>query len=327
MAVIFRFLNSILAVLAVIACLAAVGIIVYSIVRPDMSGIIDIITPDDEPTDPGEIPSPIEPEADASPSAAEHDYVSEVYVEPTCTVDGQMIFMRDDGEDIYYESIPATGHYPSEWQLTVAPTSTTPGIRVITCTECGEVLIHEVLPATGPSPDPSATPIPSPSPHVHDYTATTTREPTCTVAGIRRYSCSCGSYYQENIRALGHFAADWVVVVQPTTEKTGIRQRLCNVCHSVIDSQPVPKQVPGPSPSESPEPSPSPSPHTHNFVSYISLVPTCSQRGARTYDCSGCGADYSEPIPIDPENHDYGPDGVCRYNPNHHQAASASPSP
>ena len=37
------------------------------------------------------------------------------------------------------------------------------------------------------------------SPHVHDYKETITKEPTCTEAGEKRFECSCGDYYTEEL--------------------------------------------------------------------------------------------------------------------------------
>lgn len=40
--------------------------------------------------------------------------------------------------------------------------------------------------------------------HTHSYTATVTANPTCGSAGVKTYTCSCGSSYTESIPALGH---------------------------------------------------------------------------------------------------------------------------
>lgn len=40
--------------------------------------------------------------------------------------------------------------------------------------------------------------------HDHSYTATVTKQPTCTEAGVRTYTCSCSHSYTEPIAPLGH---------------------------------------------------------------------------------------------------------------------------
>lgn len=54
--------------------------------------------------------------------------------------------------------------------------------------------------------------------HTHSYTATVTANPTCGSAGVKTYTCSCGSSYTESIPALGHA---WVA--QSETVQTGTR--------------------------------------------------------------------------------------------------------
>ena len=37
--------------------------------------------------------------------------------------------------------------------------------------------------------------------------------------------------------------------------------------------------------------------HTHSFTSEVTVEPTCTRAGVRTYTCSGCDASYTESIP------------------------------
>ena len=39
------------------------------------------------------------------------------------------------------------------------------------------------------------------------------------------------------------------------------------------------------------------SPHTHNYTPSVSLLPTCTEEGERTYTCTRCGDSYTEAIP------------------------------
>ena len=361
MGAIFKVLNSFLGVLAIITCLAAVCIIIYSIVRPDLSrfGIGNVAAAAEESQ---------ETEADAGDGDQEtagqeeesllastdhrHEYKEEVYDEAKCLENGRSMFVCDCG-DYYYEDINALGHQSSEWQVVASPTATLEGEQVKTCLVCGEVVASEWLPPLGEP----ASPAPSPSPHIHSYIASVFSEPTCTVAGIRRFTCSCGSYYQEMINANGHMPADWLVTVEATASRVGSRQRICNVCHSMVDIQQIPRlqtaspaasgspsgsaapgATPGGSPAASQAPagsagqSPSPSAaHTHSFTYYTFKEPTCTQEGIETGNCSnaGCGAEDIKPIPINKDAHNFNSSGICTrcgFNRNPSPSPSSSPA-
>lgn len=356
MGAIFKILNSFLGVMAIITCLAAVSIIVYSIVRPDLSrfgiGNGSTVSAEGNETErEGEAEGDPENEAeteDSGQAQAEHQhfYKSERYEEPTCLENGRTIFICDC-EDYYYEDIPAEGHKLSEWQQILIPTATLAGERIRTCLACYITVEREILPAIGVTVDPDASPAPSPPPpHVHNYTAAVLTEPTCTVAGIRQFSCACGSFYQEMINAAGHMAADWVIAVEATATKAGVRQRICNVCRTLVDTQQIPKlpnaplasgapsgsALPGtsPAPAASPSPSPSVGPHTHTFVYYTSREPTCMEIGSSTGNCStaNCGAEDVKPIPVNKDNHNFNSSGICtRCSFNRNPSPSPSSSP
>lgn len=66
------------------------------------------------------------------------------------------------------------------------------------------------------SPVPTLSPTAAPTPaHVHSYIDSVIREPSCTDAGLRLYTCSCEESYTEAIQALGH---DWEVRQRVSTE-------------------------------------------------------------------------------------------------------------
>lgn len=56
----------------------------------------------------------------------------------------------------------------------------------------------------------------TPAEHTHKYVGTVTREPTCTLGGIKTYTCSeCNDFYTQSIPNLGH---DWIVKDEVLTE-------------------------------------------------------------------------------------------------------------
>ncbi len=62
--------------------------------------------------------------------------------------------------------------------------------------------------------------------HTHSYTSAVTKNATCTVAGVRTYSCSCGDSYTEAIAAIGH---DYKVAISkyPTATESGTKIYTC----------------------------------------------------------------------------------------------------
>ncbi|MDR2889952.1 MAG: hypothetical protein LBV33_08990 [Lachnospiraceae bacterium] len=336
----FKVLNVVMGVLAVIICLGAIGIIVYSSLRPSMGGSV----PPEEATLSGEegdvsgndlATATIDPNATpgstATPSAVAddhvHNYIEKTEKEPDCLDAGRKEFLCACGA-FYYEEIAALGHIEGEWQIKTAATDTQTGLRVKECIYCDIILASDVIPVGGDgddNDDNDSNGSDSDEPHVHDFVATIESSPSCTVAGIRRYVCSCGSFYRENIPAIGHIVSDWTVTTAASTTGTGLRQRLCSVCRSVIDSQVIPVSsgsaapsgsprasgatiVPNPSatvtPGTSPTPSATPTPHSHSFSYYVYKSPTCIASGIETGNCI-CGAEDSRPIPADPTRHRY----------------------
>ena len=54
-----------------------------------------------------------------------------------------------------------------------------------------------------------------PAAHTHSYTSKVTKAATCTAAGTKTYTCSCGDSYTETIKATGHkFGKEWHTTVQ-----------------------------------------------------------------------------------------------------------------
>lgn len=61
-------------------------------------------------------------------------------------------------------------------------------------------------------------PNPSPSPssgHTHNYSSSITQEPTCTLTGVKTFTCECGDSYTQTVAALGH---NWEIKTQVPTE-------------------------------------------------------------------------------------------------------------
>ena len=359
---ILKVLTAILGVLAVIACLATIGIVGYSMTnnsntsqnnhtkgQPDtipsdvafdgdgnlvvQASAVPTMTPEtDSSASPDEVPTPTPASTDVSNHV--HDYQETVVKKATCYSAGQMKYTCSICGDEYYVDIMSTGHVPDDWEVVRKPTATQEGLRVKKCIYCDEIVASEPIPVettSGSNGAAAASPTPA---HIHQYTATTEREPSCVLAGLRRYSCSCGSFYTEMIPAPGHIASDWTTVEEPTSTMLGRQQRTCVVCGVVLDSRPLNTVSASPSssagasasagttaaasasasatatarttgsPSASANASASPSAHKHNYVSYVLKEANCTERGIRSFVCS-CGSSYAEPIERDLNNHTY----------------------
>ena len=357
---ILKVLTAILGVLAVIACLATIGIVGYSMTnnsntsqnnhtkgQPDtipsdvafdgdgnlvvQASAVPTMTPEtDNSASPDEVPTPTPASTDVSNHV--HDYQETVVKKATCYSAGQMKYTCSICGDEYYVDIMSTGHVPDDWEVVRKPTATQEGLRVKKCIYCDEIVASEPIPVemtSGSNGAAAASPTPA---HIHQYTATTEREPSCVLAGLRRYSCSCGSFYTEMIPAPGHIASDWTTVEEPTSTMLGRQQRTCVVCGVVLDSRPLntvsaspsasagasasagttatasatatAKTSASPSASANASASPSPSAHKHNYVSYVLKEANCTERGIRSFVCS-CGSSYAEPIERDLNNHTY----------------------
>ncbi|MCI8976234.1 hypothetical protein D5282_13240 [bacterium 1xD8-48] len=364
---IVKVLTGVLAVLAVVACLATVGILGYSMIRPqdDEETVRNMEEPrQDEagespaadagaqqpvpttvPEEQSENVSAPTPLVSATPANQQvdlanhvHDYEESIETKATCYRAGRLKYTCEDCGDVYYVDVMSTGHVAGDWEVSRKATAGADGLRVKKCIYCDEIVAQESVPYA----DASASASPgaggeggnaASGPHVHQYAANTEREPSCTLAGLRKYTCECGNFYTEMIPALGHVATDWEVAAAPTTTKMGTEQRTCSVCGVLLDSRPVNKLTSTPaasadasgnsqtSSSAAPNASggngqsqasnapdsnasPSASGHSHEYQSYILKHPTCTQEGIRSFIC-GCGSSYAESIERDLNSHTY----------------------
>ena len=77
--------------------------------------------------------------------------------------------------------------------------------------------------------------------HRHSYTATVTKQPTCTEAGEKTYTCSCGHQYKDVISKTGHTAGSWEVKENATCQKEGTEVKKCTSCGKEMESRAIAK--------------------------------------------------------------------------------------
>ncbi len=188
-----------------------------------------------------------------------HSYVEQITQNATCTAPGLKTFTCDCG-DSYTEEIPATGH--SYTETVVAPTYEAEGYTEHICSVCGDSYRDNYVPKLE---------------HVHSYTEQITKEPTCTEAGVKTFTCECGDSYTEEIPATGHSYTENVVA--PTYEAEGYTEHTCSVCGDSYRDNFVPKLE-----------------HTHSYTEQITKEPSCTEAGVKTFTCE-CGDSYTEEIP------------------------------
>ena len=77
--------------------------------------------------------------------------------------------------------------------------------------------------------------------HRHSYTATVTKQPTCTEAGEKTYTCSCGHQYKDVISKTGHTAGSWEVKENATCQKEGTEVKKCTSCGKEMETRAIAK--------------------------------------------------------------------------------------
>ncbi len=345
---IMKGLTAILGVMAVIACLATVGIIGYSMLgggneNTETTVIVQQVQSDvyatpstapEEETDSNMLPIDL--------SGHIHDYEVVVEKKATCYRAGRLLYTCACGDN-YYVDVLSTGHVADEWMITRIASKEADGLKVQKCIYCDEIIAQEIIywvDNTTVNTEKDETE--QQPPHVHQYVASVEREANCVLAGLRKYTCSCGNFYTEMIPAPGHVATDWILAAGATSTHLGTEQRTCTVCGTVLDSRPTTKvgnaaasaspagttsattapaspapttAQSSPAPTKAPASSPaatassgtsssSTSSHQHSYTSYVLKEANCTEKGVRSYVCS-CGSEYAESIALDMNNHTY----------------------
>lgn len=175
------------------------------------------------------------------------------------------------------------------------------------CSNCGDVIATEVIPATGAhtwdngtvTTEPTET-TPGvrtftcavcsqtkteviPATGAHTFVFTKNVAPSCTEAGYDLYTCrDCGATEKRNSKpALGHKWDSGTVTAEPTETDPGTMTYTCTVCGQTKT-----------------EVIPATGPHTHVWgEGTVTVAPTETTPGVRTYTCTVCGKTRTEIIP------------------------------
>lgn len=189
-------------------------------------------------------------------------------VPPTCGADGRIDTVCSNcGDVIATEVIPATGAHT--WDNGTVTTEPTETTPGVRTFTCAvcSQTKTEVIPATG----------------AHTFVFTKNVAPSCTEAGYDLYTCrDCGASEQRNVKpALGHKWDSGTVTAEPTETDPGTMTYTCTVCGATKT-----------------EIIPATGPHTHVWdEGTVTVAPTETTPGVRTYTCTVCGQTRTEIIP------------------------------
>lgn len=114
-----------------------------------------------------------------------------------------------------------------------------------------------------------------------------TKEPTCTEDGERTYYCTLNfcnhtGTKTEVIPATGHDDGVLKVTKEPTCVEAGLKETVCSKCGTVLEGKPT-------------EVIPATGQHSWN-AGEVSLAPTTTKEGTKTYTCTECGATKTEAV-------------------------------
>ena len=122
-------------------------------------------------------------------------------------------------------------------------------------------------------------------PHTHEYTEEITKASTCTEAGEKTFTCSCGDSYTEAIEILSH-TEKTIPAVAPTCTAAGLTEgKVCKDCDKVLVKQESVDAL------------------GHNYTSVVT-APTCTEAGYTTHTCSGCNDSFVDSA-VDALGHGY----------------------
>lgn len=115
--------------------------------------------------------------------------------------------------------------------------------------------------------------------HTHTWNdGIVTKEPTCTEAGEKTYTCTCGDTKTEPIKALGHDLKE-MVITEPTCGTAGSKEITCSRC----DFKEVTEL---------------PATGNHAYGDWVIVKEaTCTEEGLRTQTCANCGDVKKEVLP------------------------------
>ncbi len=234
--------------------------------------------------------------------ATGHDYQATVTA-PTCLAEGYTTHICANCSNSYVNSfVPISDHVEGDWIVDLNADCVRDGSKHIECVECHRVLKRESITKAGHSFEHKITPptctekgytehICSACGHSYRDTETsakghtmggwkTTQTPDCVGDGSERRDCAdCEHYETQVITKLGHDYADtWTVDKAATCTGVGFESRHCSRCDATTEQKEIAKTA-----------------HRYN-EGEVTLQPSASSYGVKTFTCEDCGHSYTETI-------------------------------
>lgn len=112
--------------------------------------------------------------------------------------------------------------------------------------------------------------------HVHDYEVSILKLSSCVEPGIKRYTCSCGEFYEEEMPKKEHNFTSMKIL--PTCRTKGYTNYKCIACGYSYNGEEVPFA-------------------DHTYDNTILEEPTCNRVGKMKHVCINCQNEYIDDIP------------------------------
>ena len=193
-------------------------------------------------------------------------------IEPTCEVDGLVVYTCECGES-QETVLPKTGHdYESE--VTTAAECEVTGTLSYFCKNC-EAMYEEDIPAL-----------------VHEWVEGIEKAATCTTDGVLVTSCTkCTESYDTAIPAFGHTPDTGTITQVVSCTQDGIKEFRCLTCNTVTSTETTDKLG-------------------HDYKAVVSKEGDCITNEVSTFTCARCEDSY-EKVTAEAQGHSFGEDGIC----------------
>lgn len=176
--------------------------------------------------------------------------------EATCTTKGERVYTCNVCGETRTEEIPATGHSFGEYKVVKEATCMEEGEEEAVCSKCGKSNKKEI-PATG-----------------HKWNdGEITKEATCIESGMEVYTCeNCGETKTREIAIKGHARVATVEIPATCTEEGYTREEYCSRCGEIFEEKTI-----------------IPALGHKSDNGTITVQPTETKAGIKTYKCTVCG--------------------------------------